>query len=272
MEMPNPSSTDPSLPAKPPPVIPPGHIAPTAGNLPLGESSADREPIRGVFATVEALLRQPRRVMYQLRQPQAGALIASLLVIAIICAAIYGVVAGTFSGGTQLWAAPAKIVIGLLISALICLPSLYIFSCLGGSHARLVEVWGLVAGLLALMTVLLIGFAPVAWVFSQATKSLVAMGVIHLAFWGVATIFGMRFLSAGFSHFSGSAAGDFGLKIWMVIFLMVALQMSTALRPIIGKADTFLPSAQDKKLFLVHWSDCVNGDSNKKTGGPGKEQ
>ena len=61
-------------------------------------------------------------------------------------------------------------------------------------------MFGLVAGLLALMTVLLIGFAPVAWVFSQSTSSLVAMGALHLAFWLVATVFGLRFLFAGFRH------------------------------------------------------------------------
>ena len=160
---------------------------------------------------------------------------------------------GTFSGGSQLWAAPLKLAAGLLISALICLPSLYIFSCLGGSSARLIEVLGLLAGLLALMTVLLIGFAPVAWVFSQSTTSLPAMGALHLFFWLVATYFGLRFLSAGFAqqHIKSKA----GLNVWILIFLLVAVQMTTALRPLLGKADTLLPA--EKKFFLQHWSECM---------------
>src|SRR5260370_41064186 len=109
---------------------------------------------------------------------------------------------GTFCRGAQVWAAPVKIAGGLLFSALICLPSLYIFSCLGGSKARLVEVVGLVAGLLLLMTVLLIGFAPVAWVFSQSTESVAAMGALHLAFWLISTCFGIRFINAGFAQHS----------------------------------------------------------------------
>jgi hypothetical protein len=157
------------------------------------------------------------------------------------------------------WAAPVKIATGLLISALICLPSLYIFSCLGGSQARLVEVFGLVAGLLALISVLLIGFAPVAWVFSQSTKSLAIMGGLHLAFWGVSAIFGLRFLFAAFTHFSANS--NAGFTVWVGIFLLVALQMTTALRPIIGKANTFLPPASEKKFFVVHWMDCVNAES-----------
>src|SRR5256885_11130618 len=53
---------------------------------------------------------------------------------------------------------------------------------------------------ISLTTVLLIGFAPVAWVFSESTKSLPAIGALHLIFWLIATYFGLRFLHAGFAH------------------------------------------------------------------------
>lgn len=138
-----------------------------------------------------------------------------------------------------------------MISALICLPSLYIFSCLSGSQARLAEVFGLLAGLLALTTVLLIGFAPVAWVFSQSTESLVAMGTLHLIFWLISTYFGLRFLCHGFRHLKGTSNG--ALAVWIGIFMLVAVQMTTALRPIVGTASTFLPT--EKKFFLSHWAD-----------------
>ena len=114
--------------------------------------------------------------MFQLRQPGAERLILTMTMLSVVCSLVYGVVAGTFSCGPQLWIAPAKIVMGLMISATICLPSLYIFNCLSGSEARLVEVCGLLTGLLLLMTILLIGFAPVAWIFSQSTESFAGMG------------------------------------------------------------------------------------------------
>jgi hypothetical protein len=186
---------------------------------PLGAKPEDVEPIPNPIAAIEAILRQPRRVMYQLRQPGPGPLIGSMVLVALLCAFVYGGVVGTFSMGVQLWAAPVKIAGGLLVTALICLPSLYIFTCLSGSQARLTEICGLVAGLLMLMTILLVGFAPVAWLFSQSTESVTWMGSLHLVFWVVATYFGLRFLENGFSHTRARSAA--GLNTWIVIFVLV---------------------------------------------------
>ena len=230
----------------------PPNIPPTPPQL--GDDPAERVAITGVVSAIESLLRQPRRVMFQLREPGAGEVIAALVFIAVLCSLIYGVIVGSFSGGDQWWAAPVKVCAGLLISAVICLPSLYIFASLSGSQARLTEIAGLVAGLLALMTVLLIGFAPVAWLFSQSTDSTVWMGFLHLLFCFIATWFGLRFLDAGFAE--SKAKTNAGFNTWVIIFLLVLIQMTTALRPLLGPAaTTFLPT--EKKFFLTQWSDSV---------------
>src|SRR6266704_1265640 len=213
-----------------PPQIPASGFALPQAMVPVGENPEDREKIPNAVSAIESILRKPRRIMYQLRQPGSGRLIFSMVMVAVCCSLVYGVVVGTFSMGVQLWAAPVKIALGLLISALICLPSLYIFTCLSGSEARLAEICGLVAGLLMLMTILLIGFAPVAWLFSQSTESVAWMGALHLVFWLISTLFGLRFLETGFSHSEARSAA--GLNTWMVIFMLVVVQMSTALRPI----------------------------------------
>lgn len=233
-----------------PPAIPPHmHFTPP----PPADDPAERAPINGVAAAIESILRQPKRIHHALRQPGAVRVIAAMVMVAVICALVYGVVVGTFSRGPQLWIAPLKIAGGLLVAAVVCLPSLYIFACLSGSRARLAEMAGLLAGLLLLMTLLLIGFAPVAWLFSESTRSLGWMGFLHLFFWGIATIFGLRFLSAGFA--GTQARSQAGLCVWAVIFILVCLQLTTALRPIIGTADTVFPGREEKKFFLKHWFD-----------------
>ena len=249
---PQPSSVPPQIPTGSPPSSYPPRVA-------LGEIPEEREAIGGLAAAIESILRQPRRVMFQLRQPGGGKLIAAMLFIAVACSLVYGVIVGSFSGGVQWYAAPLKISGGLLVSAIICLPSLYIFACLSGSKARLVEIFGMVAGLLILMTILLIGFAPVAWLFSQSTESLAWMGFLHLLFWLIATAFGVRFLSSAFSH--SQARSSAGLATWIIIFILVILQMSTALRPIVGKADTIFPT--EKRFFLSHWFDTIDKSDKK---------
>ncbi len=249
---PSPANVPPQI----PPIPPPGY-----GHQPLGSDPADRVTIPNFIAAIEAILRQPRRVMYQLHQPGAGRLIATMLVVVAFCSLIYGLVVGTFSMGPQLWIAPVKVAGGLLVSALICIPSLYIFACLSGSQARLVEIVGLVMGLLMLMTLLLMGFAPVAWLFSQSTQSATWMAGFHLVFWGIATLFGLRFLESGFSH--SQAKSNAGFNTWVIIFILVVLQMTTALRPIVGIADTFLP--KEKKFFLSYWGECLKSSPEPTT-------
>jgi len=61
----------------------------------------------------------------------------------------------------------------------------------------------------------------------------------------------LRFLHWGFDLLGTPVRS--GIKIWMVLFVMVVLQMTTALRPVVGKADTLLP--QEKKFFVTYWMD-----------------
>ena len=129
-----------------------------------------------------------------------------------------------------------------------------------GIHSHL-QLFGFLAALLALSAVLLIGFAPVAWIFSASTESLTAMGALHLGFWIIATSFGLRFLYAAFATLNPKSV--VGIRVWALIFVLVQLQMMTAIRPILGRSESFLPT--QKKFFVAHWLDClgnsVRGDA-----------
>jgi len=208
----------------------------------------------GWGATLQHILRTPGKLIYELHQPASGGLLLRLLGIALLTFAIYGVIVGLFSGDRQLWAAPLKVVAGAFLSALICLPSLYIFACLCGADVRLQEVAGLLLGLLALTGILLLGFAPAAWVFTVSTDSIGFMAFLHLVFWVIGTSFGLRFLNKGF-HFLGGSRME-NLVLWCIIFGLVTLQMTTTLRPILGTADTLLPA--QKMFFLHHWGNVLS--------------
>jgi hypothetical protein len=207
---------------------------------------------------LETLLKHPGRIIYELHHAERGTLAGWLLLLGVAGMALYGVVVGTLSGGAQYLVAPAKMALGTLFAMLICLPSLFIFTCLDGIEARIRTVTGVMFAAVCLTALLLIGFAPVGWIFSQSTDSVVLMGVLHLLFWLIGVSFGLQMLDAA-SRFLGHGRNRH-LKIWNVIFILVCLQMTATLRPIIGVSETFLP--REKKFFVTHWLDAISGRSD----------
>lgn len=208
---------------------------------------------------IEALLKYPGRIIHELqfRRTDLG---AGLLFLALLAMTLYGAVVGTFSGGAQLWIAPAKLALGTFLSVLICLPSLYIFACLSGVDARIRTVSGVFFAAVALSALLLIGFAPVAWIFSQSTDSVAFMGALHLLLWFIGIVFGLRLIEAMGFLLAGHARQH--LKIWGFIFVIVCLQMATTLRPIIAPGKTFFPP--EKKFFLANWFESMAGAPERK--------
>ncbi len=224
--------------ASPPPAPPP----------PPAEPLPDHPGIRDLF---EALLRRPAELA---RHHACGErqTILGFGVLALASILVFGLVLGTFAYGDQLWAAPLKLGAGLLFAGLICYPSLYIFSSLAGSRAPAAKLAGLLGGMLALSGLLLLGFAPALWIFTQATSSFGFMGFLAIGSWLIALLFAFRFIRTAL-HETG-ALQQSPLVIWFGIFLLVTLQLSTSLRPILGKSDKLFNT--DKKFFLQHWSEA----------------
>ncbi|MDB4673707.1 hypothetical protein OAF27_02720 [Verrucomicrobiales bacterium] len=205
----------------------------------------------GTLGLLAALLRSPGQILHELKSGNAGRVWAVLAIGTAIALALFGVLIGTFSYGIQLWAAPVKIMGGVLFSAAICFPSLYIFGSLGGLRASPREIGGALAMGVSLMALVLLGFAPVLWVFAQSTDSAVFMGTLLLLFWGVAVWLGLGLLLLCARHLGMKNTGHFG--VWAIVFVLVSLQMSTSLRPLIRDDGTFFNP--EKKSFMVHWID-----------------
>lgn len=230
---------------------------PTPAPLP-GQFAFEPMPERkSPILVIEALLKYPGRIIHELQNNWRAALTFWLLLLAVLGMTGYGLVVGTFSGGTQMWIAPAKIAIGTMLSILICLPSLYIFACLAGIDARLRTVTGVLFAAVGLGALLLIGFAPIAWIFSQSTDSVAFMATLHIGLWAIGMMFGLRLIEAMGRFLSGSSRTH--LKLWGFIFIVVCLQMMTTLRPIVGTSEHFLPG--EKKFFIAHWIETVFGQS-----------
>jgi hypothetical protein len=205
----------------------------------------------GLGLLIETLLKHPENLFEEFKGKRIGRASAKLVLIGLACYVLYGLLVGSFSGGMQWWASPLKMAGGVLFSSLICLPSLYIFSCLARSEASLPHCVALIAGMVALSGVLLIGFLPVSWVFSTSINSLGFMGFLHLMFWGIAYMFGTRILLRGMDAFQSESSQP--IHIWLLIFLLVLLQMTTTLRPLLGPGESLF--TEGKQFMLPYWGD-----------------
>ncbi len=203
----------------------------------------------GFSQILSHLLRKPMSVVYSFNH-EGKSPASALLLITLVCLAIFGFVIGIFSAGDQLWAAPVKVIGGVLFSALICLPSLYIFGSLGGMDAKIQQVIGLMLTFVAITSLLLVGFAPVVWLFSTSSNSSVFFGFLAITIWIVCLIFGLRVIMRASQCMGGGQGGH--LKLWIIVFILVTLQMTTTLRPIIGKSDELI-NLEEKHFFLGYW-------------------
>ena len=198
----------------------------------------------------EALLRRPHALVARLADGNHGAT-GRFAFMAVVSFLLFGFVLGCFAKHEQLWAAPAKIIAGLLFSGVICFPSLYIFSTLAGARVAIAQLAACLAGALALAGLLLLGFAPAVWIFAESTDSFGFMGSLAVGSWIIAVGFALRFLKSVIATTGGTQQGP--LMIWSGVFLLVTLQMTTSLRPILGRSEVLL--TQEKKFFLQHWGD-----------------
>ncbi len=219
----------------------------------------------GLMPVVEALLKKPGELVNLVRDGRYRHTTMLLFWLALACYLAYGAIMGGFSGHPQWLAAAAKVAVGMLLAGLLCYPSLFIFSCLSGADIRPGQAGSLLVGAMALVAVLLLGFVPVAFIFTCSTNSVSFMGFIHLMIWLVSFSIGTRYLVQGLRALASRKPNL--IVVWCFILLLTMVQMSTTLRPIVGSSPYFLSS--EKKFFLVHWGETADADINAEREVPG---
>ena len=244
-----------SLPGQPPPLPLPV--------IPMKRKPHDMTPMEGgpgLGNSIAALLKSPGSILYELISgARPGRIGINLAIVTVLGLAVFGAVTGTFSMG-EWWAPLVKITGGLLFAALICLPSLYIFAALSGMALQMRAIAGILFGTTGLTALLLAGFTPLVWVLGGSTASICFIGGMLITVWLVSLLFGMNLLMK-----CARALGmtdSLHLWLWCFMFVLVTFQVSCAVRPIIGEAETFLP--KEKKFFLQHWADNLNKESGNK--------
>ena len=215
---------------------------------PASSDAPDDTPLdpRSVSAVLDALLRSPARLIGPLRDSPAAA--SRVLAIALVGLLATGVSMASWSGGLQLAMVPMKLAILAIVTALVCMPSLHVLSALSGGRQSLGETFGALSMGVALTAVIAVALAPIAWVLSAATDSLALTGTLYLFVFVIAAGLGLGLVRRAMASSAGHVVR--GLGAWSFLFALVALQLATTLRPLVGPFDGL--SLHERTFFLAH--------------------
>lgn len=204
----------------------------------------------GIGAVLDALLRSPASLLATLGEGRAWGATSFVAVASLVAT---GLAIATWSGGLQLALVPLKLIALTLVTAMVCLPSLHVLTALGGGAQPVRETASALAMGMALAAVLGIALAPIAWVLSAATSSLALAGTLYLVVLLVAVSLGLGLVRRALR--AGTSAPLRGLGAWSFLFILVALQLATTLRPLVGPFDGVWLAP--RVFFLEHLVDCL---------------
>jgi hypothetical protein len=206
----------------------------------------------GPLGLAGALLREPGQL---LRDVGSGNRIAAravgLLAVSVAFCAAYGAILGLFAGGMQPLLAAAKVPIVVAGSALLCTPTLYVFNALSGSKLTYLQTVALAMLTASALGLMLVAFAPIVWFFGVSTEGAAFMRTLHVAVFGVATIFALHMLNVARRYLQfrdGNPVLGPGLFFtWSILVVLVGLQMGWWFRPLLAQGPFHLGQ---RGLFL----------------------
>lgn len=225
--------------------------------LPVDETATNSQPCRyHEEHSLASLLKTPAAILWRIREnDRLPSLSAQLLSWGLIFHAVYGFAMALFDSTEAGAITAVKAPLIAMFSVLLCLPSLYVFSCVAGLPVRITQACALAASTVAMTGLLLLGMTPVTWLFSVSTNSISFVVIMNLISWMVAVGFALRFFAN--LDLSGKKEKLSGLKWWLFIYITVSLQMATTLRPLLGKPEIGWITPE-KKFFLTHFRESIS--------------
>ncbi len=173
--------------------------------------------------------------------------IISLLVASSSFFALYGAIIGSFSGPLQVVASAIKLPALYLITLAVCLPNLYFLDTIAGSRRRFEQYLALLLTTMALIGLLLFGFAPVTLFFRLSINDYKFFKLLNVAIFAFTGLLGVGFFYRGLqfldrldSSSSDSSNAELSkirigiIRAWLVLYALVGCQLGWILRPFFG--------------------------------------
>jgi hypothetical protein len=160
--------------------------------------------------------------------------------VALCCAIGYGAVMGTFTGlapgkSLQIVYSAAKVPLLLLVTLAISLPSFFVISTLLGLRNDWPQMVAALLGAQAGLSVTLISLAPLTavWYLSCADYNLAIL--FNALMFAIASGASQLILRRHFRNLiAGNSRHRLMLRVWLVTYVFVGIQMGWVLRPFVG--------------------------------------
>ncbi len=261
------------------PAAPPPELADGTGSAPLPPKfSYSRDEMRSLrrvleeknllhlsFYFLDYLLRAQTALFEQIHsQKELPRIVFSMSVLSAILAGIYGVVMGMYNGPLQAIASGVKLPILFLLTALICIPSLYTFNVLLGQSFKFLQTVTLMVMTIGTTTILLASLAPIAFFFTLTTQNYQFIMLLHVLIFGLCGIYGVRYLYRGCAYLAFRLEQPLNtllLRIWIGIYAVVGMQLGWRLRPFIGDDNSpfqLLREQGDGNFYTAVWRSIQN--------------
>jgi hypothetical protein len=189
-----------------------------------------------------ALLAVVRLVESSLRpetRPGRGSL-AGLSATVLLFGLTYGAVMGTFGGvagpgAWQLVYSAVKVPLLLLVTFALSVPSFFVLNTLVGLRADFAAALRALAAAQAGLTVILASFAPFTLLWYASSADYPVAILFNAAMFGVASVSAQIVLRRGYRPLAARSPKHRGLlRVWLIIYAFVGIQMGWLLRPFIG--------------------------------------
>lgn len=212
------------------------------------------------FYFLDYILRAQTALFEQIYAQQGLArIVASMSILSAILSGIYGLTMGMNHSILQVISAAIKLPILFLLTALICIPSLYTFNVMLGQRFRFLQTVALMVTTIGTTTILLASLAPLAFFFALTTQNYSFLLLMHVAIFGLCGIYGVRYLYRGCSYLAfrmEQPLNDTLLRIWIAIYAIVGMQLGWRLRPFVGSSGSpfaLFRDQQDGNFYTAVW-------------------
>nr|WP_253274335.1 actin-binding WH2 domain-containing protein [Myxosarcina sp. GI1] len=165
--------------------------------------------------------------------------IVSLLITSSIFFALYGAIIGSIQGWLQMLSSAFKLPALYLLTLLICLPTLYFLDIVLGSKRTFGQYVALLLSSMAMISVMLFGFAPVTLFFRLSINDYIFFQLLNILVLALTGIIGVKFFYKGMLALieKDSVATTNRRKLvtaWLVLYGFVGSQLGWTLRPFFG--------------------------------------